>query len=100
MFWDRRKKDRRASKDKADQPDSERRDSQKSDRRRWTCGILYKTSLPVAEIETWLEANTEGNWQVGLEGIGEELSSKVLKIMFEHQDDKTDFVEAFSRRQR
>jgi hypothetical protein len=101
MFWDRRKKDRRENTGKADKPDGERRkDAQKSDRRRWTCGILYKTSIPVAEIEAWLEANTEGAWQVGLEGMGEELSSKVLKIMFESQDDKTDFVEAFSSRQR
>jgi len=97
MFWDRRKKDRREAKEAA--PDPDRRDgSGKSDRRQWTCGILYKTSIPVTQIEAWLEANAGGRWAVGLDSIDEQLSSKVLKIMFETQDDKQAFVEAFSRR--
>jgi len=98
MFWDRRKKDRREKK-ATDTPNGERRDkAEKSERRHWACGILYKTSLPVTDLEAWLDANAEGRWAVALEGIGEELSSKVLKIMFEEQGDKEAFVEAFSRR--
>lgn len=96
MFWDRRKSDRRASDAK---PDTERRvDGGQKNRRQWTCGILYKTSLPVRDIERWLGDNVEGRWAVGLEGIDEGLSSKVLKIMFEDQDDKAAFIEAFLRR--
>jgi hypothetical protein len=98
MFWDRRKKDRRDAKGN-DAPEQERRDqSERSERRRWTCGILYKTSIPVGEIESWLEANAEDRWAVGLDSIDEGLSSKVLKIMFEYQDDKEAFIQAFSRR--
>jgi hypothetical protein len=101
MFWDRRKKDRRGEKGKEATPDQDRRDKpEKSERRQWTCGILYKTSIPVMELEAWLDANAEGRWAVELEGIGEELSSKVLKIMFEDYSDKNAFIEAFSRRQR
>ena len=96
MFWDRRKSDRRASEAK---PDTERRvDGGEKNRRQWTCGILYKTSMPVRDIERWLSENIDGRWAVGLEGIDEGLSSKVLKIMFEDQDDKAAFIAAFSRR--
>lgn len=100
MFWDRRKKDRREEKSKETSDQDRRGQPEKSERRRWTCGILYKTSIPVTELEAWLDANAEGRWAVGLEGMGEELSSKVLKIMFEDQSDKNAFIEAFSRRQR
>lgn len=98
MFWDRRKSDRRAGDAK---PDTERRmDGGEQNRRRWTCGILYKTSLPVRDIERWLSDNIDGRWAVELEGIDEGLSSKVLKIMFEDQDDKAAFIAAFSRSRR
>ena len=97
MFWDRRKADRRGGDKK---PHTERRagDGDEKNRRRWTCGILYKTSLPVRDIEQWLTDNAEGRWAVGLEGIDDGLSSKVLKIMFETQDDKVAFIAAFSGR--
>jgi len=98
MFWDRRKKDRREQKG-AKNPDEERRGtSEKPERRQWTCGILYKTSISVAEIEAWLEANAEEQWAVGLDSIEEGLAAKVLKIMFKNQADKVAFVEAFARR--
>lgn len=103
MFWDRRKGDRRADKDKpgktAHEPDR-RGDEGTAERRRWTCGILYKTSIPIRDIETWLEGNAEGEWAVRLDSIDEGLSSKVIKIMFEIQDDKLAFIEAFRQRQR
>ncbi len=96
MFWDRRKVDRRAG---DTYPDAERRvGGGENNRRQWTCGILYKTSLPMRHIEQWLSENVEGRWAVALEGIDEGLSSKVLKIMFEDQDDKAAFIAAFSRR--
>lgn len=97
MFWDRRKKDRREKKGE-ESPDGERRGTtEKSERRRWTCGILYKTSIPVTEIESWLEGNADGHWAVGLDSIDEGLI-KVLKIMFENQNDKQAFIAAFSGR--
>ena len=102
MFWDRRKGDRRAAKDKLAKtaPEPDRRGEGDSERRHWTCGILYKTSIPVRNIETWLESNAEGGWAVALDSIDEGLSSKVIKIMFEVQDDKLAFIEAFRQRQR
>ena len=101
MFWDRRKDDRHTDKDKSGKSPREtgrRADSNLPERRRWTCGILYKTSIPVTEIEAWLDANAEARWAVGLDGIDEGLSSKVLKIMFESQDDKVAFIAAFRQR--
>jgi hypothetical protein len=97
MFWDRRKADRRAGGKKHD---TERRagDGDEKNRRRWTCGILYKTSVPVQDIEQWLTDNTKGRWAVGQEGNDEGLSSKVLKIMFETQEDKAAFIAVFSGR--
>ena len=65
MFWDRRKKERR-EKNAKDTLDQDRRDkSEKTERRQWACGILYKTSIPVTELEAWLDANADGRWAVG-----------------------------------
>ena len=99
MFWDRRIGDRRDRKPEP-KPDPDRRGIGEGvgERRNWTCGILYRTSLPAAEIEQWLERNTSGKWGVGLEGMEESLNAKVLKIMFEREEDKYRFMAAFSRR--
>lgn len=98
MFWDRRKGDRRIQ--RPSEPDTERRGvpGAPPERRRWTCGILYRTSLPASEIETWLALNAAGTWRVALEGIEEGLEAKVLKIMFEDEDDKRRFMAAFAGR--
>jgi hypothetical protein len=99
MFWDRRVGDRRNRKSQEERaPDRRRAQGVASERRQWTCGILFRTSLPVDEIERWLEANATGRWAVGLEGIEEQLYAKVLKIMFENPEDKREFMDAFSRR--
>ena len=96
MFWDRRKNERREAEKT---PKAERRgEGDGEERRKWTCGILYKTSLPVAKIEEWLTDNAGEKWEVGLESIDESLESKILKIMFENQTDKAAFIAAFSRR--
>jgi hypothetical protein len=93
MFWDRRKGDRRAQSAGKAEPDR-----RGQERRRWACGILYRTSLPAQEIETWLALHATGEWGVALEGIEENLGGKVLKIMFEDEDDKRRFIAAFSGR--
>lgn len=96
MFWDRRKADRRVR--DSNEFEHERRTAT-ADRRVWTCGILYRTSLPAREIERWLETYATGKWAVALEGIDDEhLDTKVLKIMFEKKQDKEDFMAAFSGR--
>jgi len=94
MFWDRRKGDRRAQ-SSAGRPEPDRRGQE---RRRWTCGILYRTSLPSQDIETWLALNATGEWAVALEGIEEDLGGKVLKVMFENEEDKKRFMAAFAGR--
>jgi hypothetical protein len=96
MFRDRRAADRRAL-EPSGRSEPERRGTS-SERRRWTCGILYRTALPVTEIETWLYANATGKWAVALDGIDEGLGVKVLKLMFESQDDKQSFMAAFGGR--
>ena len=99
MFWDRRAGDRRNRQPpEARAPDRRGAQGGTPERRQWTCGILFRTSLPVDDIERWLEANAAGRWAVGLEGIEEQLHAKVLKIMFEKPEDKQDFMDAFSRR--
>ena len=92
MFWDRRRGERR-DQDLDGFRGPERRRG--PDRRQWTCGILYRTARPAAEIERWLERNASGRWQVMLEDVDDNLGMKVLKLMFENEDDKYDFIEAF-----
>jgi hypothetical protein len=90
-FWSVLLGGRRA--DAAPPPDLEPRDGQI-----WRCGILYRTSLPMGEIETWLESHAARRWKVSLEEMDDSLRGKVLRIMFESHEDKAAFARNFTRR--
>jgi len=90
-FWDVLLGGRRA--DAEPPPELEPRDGQI-----WRCGILYRTSMPIQQIETWLEGHANGRWKVSLEEMDDSLRGKVLRIMFEHHEDKAAFRQSFSHR--
>lgn len=99
MFWDRRIGDRRGKKSEGERaPERRAANRDLGERRHWTCGVLYRTTLHISEIEGWLERSAKGEWAVGLEGVEENLQVKVLKIMFENQSDKESFMAHFAQR--
>ena len=65
-----------------------------------TCGLKYKAKMPVREVESWLDQNCAGDWDVRLEGIDDSGSRVVnhLAVLFEKPDDRDKFKAAFSRR--
>lgn len=61
-------------------------------------GLLLSTARTVASIEEWLEPNCEGDWNIVLDGIDEDvLGKKRLRIMFELEADKQKFIAEFRR---
>ncbi len=64
-------------------------------------GIAYKTENPVSEIETWLETNCSGDWDVSVAGIddhGTGQMKKKLEIYFEMAGDRDKFRDKFVKR--
>jgi hypothetical protein len=92
-------KDQRSSddrrKDSADDLDSEQR--LESDPRRTTerrvlrYAVLFKTGVPIPDLEAWLNANCEGDCSMVLEDMDTDLTSKTLRIMFETEEDRERF---------
>ena len=56
-----------------------------SDRRKILYVMTYATNGSIASIEDWLEENCEGEWRVVLQGLGEDLVRKSLRIMFKNK---------------
>ncbi len=67
------------------------------DRRRMTCGILYSCYGTIGEVEDWLEDHCQGDFDLMLEGMDEDLVRKSLKIMFELEADKATFISQFAK---
>jgi hypothetical protein len=91
MFFDRRKKQRRATEDRRQQP--ERR---VGERRQWRFGVLFRTRLPMTAIEDWLDETAEGRWSVTLEDMDPKRKQKTLKLSFELEADKLMLISNFS----
>ncbi len=70
---------------------------QDGDRRRWTCGILFKAAEAGAVIENWLDKTCQGNWGFELDEIDVDQHTKSFKVMFEEEADKLSFVEHFRK---
>jgi hypothetical protein len=58
------------------------------DRRILRYAVLFKTGIPVVDLETWLGANCQSEWDMVLEDMDDNLMSKTLKIMFETPEDR------------
>lgn len=68
------------------------------DRRRMTCGILYSCYGAIGEVEDWLDDHCQGDFDLVLEGMDEDLIRKSLKIMFELESDKATFISQFAKK--
>ena len=62
-----------------------------SDRKNILYVMTYATNGSIASIEDWLEENCEGEWRVVLQGLGEDLVRKSLRIMFKNKSDRALF---------
>ncbi len=89
-------RDRRLKIEHYDGPGRRQSERRLGKRRIWPFGILYKTREPISYIETWLEFNCRGRWTMRLADLDDNLVDKSLKVMFEFETDKTEFMRFFS----
>ena len=59
--------------------------------------LLFSTQAAVSEVETWLDDYCEGQWNLTVEGMDDELIKKSLKITFELEADKRRFIDDYAR---
>ena len=60
-------------------------------------GVLFKTESAVSEVEKWLEIYCDGQWNLIVEGMDDDLIKKSLKITFELEADKRLFINEYAR---
>jgi hypothetical protein len=63
-----------------------------TDRRVLRYGLLYAMSRPVAEVEEWLDTHCDASWNVMLEDLDDNLERKTIRVLFELESDKQNFV--------
>ena len=77
-----------------DDLDTERRSGE---RRVLRYAVLFKTGIPFDELESWLAANCHDKWDMALEDMDGDLTSKTLKILFETEADRERFKASAER---
>lgn len=91
--------DRRAAQSGTGQTQKvDRRDLPGGDRRKWACGVIYKTHSSTTIVERWLEEHAAGDWSLSLEDFDDDREGKTLKILFEQERDKQLFAAEFAGR--
>ena len=60
-------------------------------------GVLFSTENAVSDVEDWLEEYCEGQWNLIIEGMDDDLIKKSLKITFEFEADKLLFIDGYAR---
>jgi hypothetical protein len=54
-------------------------------------GLIYSTNGSISEIEEWLEEFCVGKFQVSLEDMDADLSTKRVRVLFENESDEINF---------
>jgi hypothetical protein len=54
-------------------------------------GVVFNTSMSTNELESWLENNINGEWEIQLDDINTEAGQKRIKLLFAHEDDRDIF---------
>ncbi len=67
-------------------------------RRGITYDLTCVTSGSLAEMEDWLDDHCEGQWNVILEGLDDNLVKKNLRVMFEYEEEREKFFRIFIQR--
>ena len=70
---------------------------QSIDRRGLPFGIFYKSDKPVVILYDWLKEYSEGKWGVGIEPAKGEAGKKSMKVLFELESDKINFLNTVVR---
>ncbi len=68
-----------------------------ADRRGLPHGIFYKTNDPLADLYNWLSDQCYGKWSVGLEEQAEGATKRTVKVLFELESDKNNFMDTVVR---
>jgi hypothetical protein len=95
--------DRRSGEDRRQGPGAaagdERREGERrqEERRRLAHGVRFATTGSVENIERWLRENCQGEWNIVLDDIDENLARKVLLVMFEREQDKSSFLSEYRK---
>jgi len=66
-----------------------------SDRRKIIYSLTCKTSGSITKIEDWLDENCASEWSVVLQDIAEDFMQKNLRIMFERESDREQFLSRY-----
>jgi hypothetical protein len=54
-------------------------------------GLIYSTNGSISEIEEWLEEFCVRKFQVSLEDMDADLSTKRVRVLFENESDEINF---------
>ena len=65
------------------------------ERRSITYDLTCATSGSLAEMEDWLDDHCEGQWNVVLEGLDDDLVKKKLRVMFEFEEERENFFRKY-----
>ncbi|NQV47642.1 MAG: hypothetical protein HQ504_07655 [Rhodospirillaceae bacterium] len=81
--------------DGADRREFDRRQS--IDRRGLPYGVFYKTDKPIVILYDWLKEYCIGKWGVGIEPVKGQADKKSMKVLFEKESDKENFLNTVVR---
>lgn len=76
----------------------ERTETGEIPRRHFKYAVKLSTSATFDTIEAWLDRNCTDPWDLGFEGIDDDLTKKSFTVRFLTEDDKKRFVVHFSPR--
>lgn len=79
--------------DKPQRQDPARRTQE--ERRSTTFDVVCKTSGSLNSIEDWLDDNCQGDWELVLLNLGEDMSQKSIKVIFSLHPDKDQFIKNY-----
>ncbi|MDD9875938.1 MAG: hypothetical protein OXR84_00695 [Magnetovibrio sp.] len=60
-------------------------------------GVMIATADAVSLVEAWLDDHCDGAWNLEVEGLGDDLMKKELRISFELDADKTRFISDYAQ---
>lgn len=59
-------------------------------------GLKFKTTATLESIESWMDANCQGEWDVEIVAISTTLHQKTVAAYFENESDKDAFKSAYN----
>jgi len=94
----RRGDDRRQNEGTAAKPERRAGERRQDERRKLVYSVRYSTHSALGTVENWLDVHCQGEWRIMLDGVTEDLTRKVVLIMFERDDERQQFIATFKKR--